>query len=244
MVIYVFQNGWVDVLKICEEICQEMVELVGEVDNKVGFKIILFCNYNSVINLLLLMLILYGDKVGIVVVKGIILDGECNVGIIGGNSIVRLFCQVWLDNDVKVVVLQVDFFGGSVLVFEIICQEVLNLKVVGKFVVVLMDIYVVFGGYWILIDVDKIFVFFSIIIGLIGVFGMFMIYENSLDYLGINIDGVVIIDMVGLLIVCGLSLQYSQFIQCSVESKYSKFLFIVVNLCDMIVEDVDKIVQG
>ena len=186
----------------------------------------------------------HGDKVGIVVAKGIILDGERNAGTIGGNSTARLLRQARLDSDVKAVVLQVDSPGGSASASEIIRQEVLNLKAAGKPVVVSMDTYAASGGYWISTDADKIFASPSTITGSIGVFGMFMTYENSLDYLGINTDGVATTDMAGLSTARGLSPQYSQFIQRSVESKYSKFLSIVANSRDMTVEDVDKIAQG
>ena len=244
MATYALQNGWVDALKTREEIRQEMAELVGEADNKAGFKITSFRNYNSVINPSLPMPTPHGDKVGIVVAKGIILDGERNAGTIGGNSTARLLRQARLDNDVKAVVLQVDSPGGSASASEIIRQEVLNLKAAGKPVVVSMDTYAASGGYWISTDADKIFASPSTITGSIGVFGMFMTYENSLDYLGINTDGVATTDMAGLSTARGLSPQYSQFIQRSVESKYSKFLSIVANSRDMTVEDVDKIAQG
>lgn len=141
------------------------------------------------------------EKVVVVVVKGIIVDGECKVGEIGGDFIVVLFCKVCLDDKVKVVVLCIDLGGGSMFVFEVIWVEVLVLKVVGKLVIVFMSLVVVLGGYWIVFVVNEIWVVFSIIIGLIGVFGMFMIFENIMVELGIYLDGVVIIDFVGFLIV-------------------------------------------
>lgn len=76
----------------------------------------------------------------------------------GGDIVVGLLCEVCNDSNVKVVVLCVDSLGGSVFVFEVICNEIEVLKVVGKFVVVLMLSFVVFGGYWILMSVDKIVV--------------------------------------------------------------------------------------
>lgn len=79
---------------------------------------------------------------------------------------------MWLDLKIKVVILWVNSSGGSVSVFELICIELVVLCVVNKLLVVLMGGMVVFGGYWILILVNYIIVNLSILIGLIGIFGV------------------------------------------------------------------------
>lgn len=71
-----FENNWVDVLKICEEVRLEFIELVGEDENNYGVNFILFNIYFKVVNLFMLVIELDMDKVVIVVVKGIILDGN------------------------------------------------------------------------------------------------------------------------------------------------------------------------
>ena len=53
-----------------------------------------------------------------------------------------------------------------------------------------MGSYAASGGYRISASTDHIVASPSTITGSIGVFGLFMTYEKSLDYLGINSDGV------------------------------------------------------
>lgn len=54
-------------------------------------------------------------------------------------------------------VLWVNSLGGSVLVFEVIGREVKFISE-EKFLIVFMGNIVVFGGYWIFMNVDWIFV--------------------------------------------------------------------------------------
>lgn len=61
--------------------------------------------------------------IGIVVVEGEIVDGEVGLGCIGGDLMVWLICKVCEDEVIKVVVLCVNLFGGSVFVFEVVCCE-------------------------------------------------------------------------------------------------------------------------
>lgn len=107
----------------------------------------------------------------------------------------------------KVIVLCVNSLGGSVIVFEVICVELVVVWVVGKFVVVSMGGMVVFGGYWIFMLVNYIVVNFSILIGFIGIFGVIIIVENSLDLIGVYIDGVLILLLVDVFIIRVLLLE-------------------------------------
>lgn len=72
---YVVENKWVDVFKICEDVCQEFVEFVGEDDNFMGVNIMFFDIYFSVINVFVFFIFNDFDKIVVVVVKGSIIDG-------------------------------------------------------------------------------------------------------------------------------------------------------------------------
>lgn len=61
---------------------------------------------------------------------------------------------------------------------ELICK-------VGILVIVFMGDVVVSGGYWILMNVDCIFVELNIIIGLIGIFGMYYLIFDMLVKFGV-----------------------------------------------------------
>jgi protease-4 len=241
---YALQYGWVDALKTREDIREEMVALVGSDDNKVGFKITTFNNYMKVINPPIPKPDNDKDKIAIVVAKGTILDGNQKAGTIGGESTARLLRAARLDDTVKAVVLEVDSPGGSSFASEIIRQEVLELKAAGKPIVTSMNTYAASGGYWISANTDKIIATPTTITGSIGVFGMFYTFENSLDYIGVNTDGVGTTDMAGFNVTKALDPRFATLIQRSVEKSYNRFITMVADARGLDVDAVDKIAQG
>lgn len=241
---YALDNNWVDALKTREEVRQELIELVGEGDNQQGINLTAFNTYLKVINPPMPKINNDMDKVAIVVAKGTILDGNQKAGTIGGDSTARLLRQARLDDNIKAVVLQIDSPGGSAFASEVIRQEILQLRQAGKPVISSMSTYAASGGYWIAASTDKIIASPSTITGSIGVFGMFMTYENSLDYLGIHSDGVGSTDIAGLSPARALSPAFGQILQRNVENTYGNFLSLVANARDMTVEEVDTVAQG
>lgn len=241
---YALDNNWVDALKTREEIRQELIELVGKDENELGINYTAFNTYLKVVNPPMPIINNDIDKVAIVVAKGTILDGNQKAGTIGGDSTARLLRKARLDDNVKAVVLQIDSPGGSAFASEVIRQEVLELQRVGKPVIASMSTYAASGGYWIAASADRIIASPSTITGSIGVFGMFMTYENSLDYLGIHSDGVASTELAGFSAVRPLAPQFGQILQRNVENTYGNFLSLVSSARDMTVEDVDNVAQG
>ena len=241
---YALNNGWVDALKTREEVRQELVALVGTDENKLGVNVTPFNTYLKAVNPPLPQMGNMKDKVAIVVAKGEILDGNQPAGTIGGDSTARLLRQARLDDTVKAVVLQVDSPGGSSFASEIIRQEVLELQSAGKPVVVSMSTYAASGGYWISAPADKIIASPSTITGSIGVFGMFLTFEDSLEYLGINTDGVASTEIAGMSALRELDPRFGEILQRNVESAYRQFITMVGESRGMSPEAVDKIAQG
>ncbi|WOI35963.1 signal peptide peptidase SppA [Alteromonas sp. CI.11.F.A3] len=241
---YALQNNWVDALKTREDVRVELTDLVGENEDNHGVNVTHFNTYLKVVNPPLPSINSDIDQVAIVVAKGTILNGNQKAGTIGGDSTARLLRKARLDENVKAVVLQIDSPGGSTLGSEIIRQEVLELKNAGKPVVVSMSTYAASGGYWIAANADRIFASPSTITGSIGVFGMFMTYENSLDYLGIHSDGVGSNELAGFSAVRPLAPEFGQILQRNVETSYGNFLSLVSNARDMTVDEVDDVAQG
>ncbi|MBT80229.1 MAG: signal peptide peptidase SppA [Alteromonadaceae bacterium] len=241
---YALNNGWVDALKTREEVRQELVALVGTDENKLGVNVTPFNTYLKAVNPPLPKMGNTKDKVAIVVAKGEILDGNQPAGTIGGDSTARLLRQARLDDTVKAVVLQVDSPGGSSFASEIIRQEVLELQSAGKPVVVSMSTYAASGGYWISAPADKIIASPSTITGSIGVFGMFLTFEDSLEYLGINTDGVASTEIAGMSALRELDPRFGEILQRNVESAYRQFITMVGESRGMSPEAVDKIAQG
>ncbi|MDB2330762.1 signal peptide peptidase SppA [Alteromonas sp.] len=241
---YALQNNWVDALKTREEVRAELVALVGDDKNQLGVNITKFNTYLKVVNPPMPVVDTDMDKVAIVVAKGTILNGNQKAGNVGGDSTARLLRKARLDDNVKAVVLQIDSPGGSTLASEVIRQEVLELKKAGKPVVSSMSTYAASGGYWIAANTDRIIASPSTITGSIGVFGMFMTYENSLNYLGVNSDGVGSTELAGFSTVRPLAPEFGQILQRNVETTYHNFLTLVSTARDMDIDAVDNVAQG
>lgn len=241
---YALENGWVDALKTRTDIRQELAELVGRDDTELGVNVTTFSAYLKVINPPMPSIEKDGDQVAIVVAKGQILDGEQRAGTIGGDSTARLLRQARIDDNVKAVVLQVDSPGGSSFASEVIRQEVLELQKAGKPVVASMSTYAASGGYWISAPADKIYASPSTITGSIGVFGMFMTYENTLDYIGVSSDGVASTEVAGLSPARELDPRFADILQRNVESSYNRFITMVAENRQMTPEAVDNVAQG
>ncbi len=73
---YALDNNWVDALKTREEVRQELIELVGKDENKLGINYTAYNTYLKVVNPPMPALENEIDKVAIVVAKGTILDGN------------------------------------------------------------------------------------------------------------------------------------------------------------------------
>lgn len=241
---YALNNGWVDALKTREEVRQEITALVGPDESGKGYKVTPYQTYLHVVNPPLPHIPSTKDKVAIVVAKGEISNGEQKSGSIGGDSTARLLRDARLDDTVKAVVMQVDSPGGSAFASEIIRQEILELKKAGKPVVVSMSTYAASGGYLISAAADKIYASESTITGSIGVFGMFFTFEDTLDYLGINTDGVASTEIAGMSPMRKLDPKYGEIIQRNVENTYQHFISLVAEGRNMTPEQVDKIGQG
>jgi protease-4 len=241
---YALQNGWVDALKTRDEVRQELIDLVGTNESGMSFKQISYRNYLKIISPSLPHLPNDMDKVGIVVAKGTILNGTQKPGDIGGDSTAELLVKARLDDSVKSVVLYVDSPGGSAFASEIIRQEVENLQKAGKPVVAVMSTYAASGGYWISAGADQIWAAPSTITGSIGIFGMFLTFENTLDYLGVHTDGVGTTDFAGFGITKTLDPRMGQILQRGIEHGYDQFISLVAEKRDMSKEQVDTIAQG
>ena len=241
---YALQNGWVDALKTRDEVRQELIDLVGTNESGMSFKQISYRNYLKIISPSLPHLPNDMDKVGIVVAKGTILNGIQKPGDIGGDSTAELLVKARLDDSIKSVVLYVDSPGGSAFASEIIRQEVENLQKAGKPVVAVMSTYAASGGYWISAGADQIWAAPSTITGSIGIFGMFLTFENPLDYLGVHTDGVGTTDFAGFGNTKTLDPRMGQILQRGIEHGYDQFISLVADKRDMSKEHVDTIAQG
>ncbi|MGJ8674892.1 MAG: signal peptide peptidase SppA [Pseudoalteromonas sp.] len=241
---YALQNGWIDGLRSRNDFREEMVTLLGEADNKMGYNTVKYENYLSLITPKIPLPESNKQKVAIVIAKGTILDGTQKPGTIGGDSTAQLLREARLDDNVKAVVLQVDSGGGSAFASEVIRKEIDLIKAAGKPVVASMATYAASGGYWISASADEIFAEPSTITGSIGIFGMMTTFERTLEYVGVRTDGVGTTELAGMSPTRGLSPGIKQIIQMNIERGYERFINLVATERSMTAEAVDEIAQG
>ena len=184
-------------------------------------------------------------NVGVIIAKGMILDGDQPAGTIGGDSLSDLIRQAREDEKIKSLVLRIDTGGGSSFASEVVRREIELTRKSGKPVIVSMGSVAASGGYWIASAADEIWASPTTITGSIGIFGAFVTFENSLDSLGIHSDGV---GTTNLADAFDPSRPLNPLIkdawQQMIEHGYIRFIERVAEGRAMPPEDVEKIAQG
>lgn len=185
------------------------------------------------------------EKVAVIVAKGTILDGDQPPGDIGGDSLARLIRKARNSDDIKAVVLRIDSPGGSSSASELIRSELAETQASGKPVVASMGGYAASGGYWIASTANKIFSQETTVTGSIGVFATFPTFERSLEYLGLNSDGVGTTSLSGSFnALSEINPMFERTLQNSVNHTYQKFLSLVSEGRGLTIEEADAIAQG
>ena len=237
--------GLVDALMTRDEIRKELIQRVGKDDTEMTFKHIGFLDY---LNIILPDLRPYSpskDKVGVIVAKGIIMDGKQPPGRIGGDSLSALIRKAREKDKVKALVLRVDSGGGSALASEIIRREVELTRQAGIPVVVSMGSMAASGGYWMAVSADEIWAAPNTITGSIGIFSAFPTLEKSLDALGIHSDGVGTTQLSDAFDASRpMNPQLSKILQQNVQRGYQRFIERVSRGRQMEPQAVEKIAQG
>ncbi|WP_341936563.1 signal peptide peptidase SppA [Marinimicrobium sp. C2-29] len=184
-------------------------------------------------------------KVGLVLATGTISDGEQPEGSIGSDTFLQRIQQVRDDPSIKALVVRIDSGGGSAYASEVIRSELAALRAEGMPVLISMGSMAASGGYWMAAGADEIWATPTTLTGSIGVFGAIPTFEDSLDKLGINVDGVGTTPLAGSMrLDRELSSQASRIIQQTVNNIYSQFLNLVAEARGMTPEAVDQIAQG
>lgn len=237
------QRRLVTELKTREEVDEQLVQLVGEDEDRHSFNQVPFEDYVAAVRPVEKSR--SNNKVGIVVAEGEIVDGERNAGSIGGDSMVEVLRQARYDDSVKAVVLRINSPGGSVTASELIRREVAALRKAGKPVVASMSSTAASGGYYIAMDADQIWANAVTITGSIGVFSIVPTFERSLDKLGISTDGVGTTSLAGgMQLDRPLSEDVKRIEQLTVEHEYAQFVDHVAQARNKAFDDIDAIAQG
>jgi protease IV len=182
------EQGLVDELKTRDEVRRLLIEKGAEDEENHTFRYVDVEDY--ALRAAALDVGLGKPKLAVVVAEGEIVDGEGAPGTIGGDTTSMLLRQAREDDEVKAVVLRVDSPGGAVFPSEVIRREVELMRKAGKPVVVSMGDVAASGGYWIAMNADAIVASPSTITGSIGIYGLWFNAPQTLDKLGLNVDGV------------------------------------------------------
>lgn len=236
-------HGLIDELKTHDQMYDWLVEQVGTSKHGNGYNGIDMKSYLAATKPIKL-----GHKdnqVAVIYAVGEILDGEQPAGTVGGDTVAALIREARLNKNVKAIVLRVDSPGGSAFASEIIRRELERAQADGKPVVASMGGVAASGGYWISATADKIYAEPTTITGSIGIFGLFMTAENTLDAIGIHSDGVGTTPLAGGLSPAkALNPMIADIIQQVIEDGYEKFITLVSRGRDMTPEAVDAVGQG
>jgi protease-4 len=238
------ERGLVTELKSRHDVEDYLKGLVGEDKHDHGYQGLHHWDYLSAVRASH-ALDIEGDRLGVIVAAGEILDGDQPPGTVGADSAVRLLRQARFDDSIKGVVLRIDSPGGSMLASEIIRREIDALRAAGKPVVASMSSLAASGGYYIAMDADEIWASPATLTGSIGVFAVFPTFERSLEKIGVATDGVGTTQFAGALsLERTLSDEAREILQLSVEHAYSTFVGHVANAREKSFEDIDTVAQG
>lgn len=184
-------------------------------------------------------------KIGLILATGTIQTGEQPEGNIGSETFIQRLQQVRDDPSIKAVVVRIDSGGGSAYASEVIRSELEALRSEGMPVLVSMGSMAASGGYWIAMGADEVWATPTTLTGSIGVFGAIPTFEESLDNIGINVDGVGTTPLAGAMrLDRTLSPQAKAIVQQTINHIYNEFTSMVAEARGLSQERVDQLAQG
>lgn len=229
-------HGLVDGLKTRDALRAEMIDRVGLDEKDKTFKQVGFNHYLQLIRPQLEKKSFGSSQVGVIVARGVIMDGRQPPGRIGSDSLSALIRQARQDETVKSLVLRIDSGGGSAIASEIIRREIELTREAGKPVVVSMGSVAASGGYWIAVGADEIWASPTTVTGSIGIFAAFPTFDQSLESIGISSDGVGTTRPLNPLL--------ANTIEQSINRGYRRFIARVSEGRQIPAESVEQIAQG
>jgi len=238
------EKGLVTELLTRREVEDKVKAIVGEDEDEHTYRSISHPDYLAAVRSARALHI-DGNRVGVIVASGEILDGDHPPGTVGSESLSRLLRDAQYDDSIKAVVLRIDSPGGSMFASEVIRREIDALRNAGKPVVASMSSVAASGGYYIAMDADEIWASPATLTGSIGVFAVFPTVERTLGKLGVTIDGVGTTPLADALRVDRtLQDDARQVLQLSVEHAYTVFVNNVAFARKKSADDIDAVAQG
>lgn len=164
------------------------------------------------------------DAVAVVFVQGGIQPGPQGPGVAGSDDISRLLRKAHEDKSTRAIVLRVNSPGGSIIASDIIAEEFRAARNKGITTYVSMGDVAASGGVWVSMPAEKIYVEPHTITGSIGVAVAFPTFENLLDYIGVNYDGVTTSDRAGWNVFKSVDEEIDAFVARWAGTAYQRFI--------------------
>ena len=240
---YAISNNIIDGTKSFPDFRQYMIENFGKDEEveAVSFKSISFQEYADQLDD---DLISDKDEIAVITVEGTIMEGNSSQGVAGADEIVKQIRSAHESQDTKAIVLRVNSGGGSVIASEMMRDELFEAKSKGIGVVVSMGDVAASGGVYISTPADYIFAEPTSITGSIGVAIAVPTFENVMDYIGINFDGVVTSSYGGWDPTQPIDEDLDRIIESSVSGVYDRFIQFVADSRSQSYDDIKAIAGG
>ena len=184
------------------------------------------------------------NEVAVITVEGAIMEGGISQGVAGANGIVKQIRSAHENEGTKAIVLRVNSGGGSVIASEMMRDELFEAKRKGVDVVVSMGDVAASGGVYISTPADYIFAEPTSITGSIGVAVAIPTFENVMEYIGVNFDGVVTSRYGGWDLTQPIDDDLDKIIEGSVAGVYDRFIQFVADSRSQSYEDIRAIAGG
>jgi len=185
------------------------------------------------------------DTIAVINFVGTIMNGSGDGGVIGGDDHARLVREAREDENVRAIVMRIDSGGGSALASELIREELEAAREDGIVVIASMGGVAASGGYWIATPAQEIWAHPTTITGSIGIFSLFPSLENTLEWAGVNFDGIKTTETGDAISPTdGVTEDGARIMQAGIEAGYRDFINLVAEARGMSFEAVDAVAQG
>jgi protease-4 len=231
----------VDGLKTRDEFRAAIVERGAAADDKRGtFRQIAFAQYLAHVPERT-----SGDRIGVVVAQGEILDDDAPPGMIGGRALAETIRRAREDTNIKALVVRIDSPGGSAFGSELVRREIELTRQSGKPVVASMGDLAASGGYWIAMGSEEIVADPTTITGSIGVFGVLPTFDRTLEKLGIGTGGAATTWIAEAQSPTRpMDKRVAQMVQSSVEHIYQRFITLAAESRKTSADKIHAVAQG
>ena len=187
------------------------------------------------------------NTVAVVNILGPIIDGYQTSGAASGDNISALFDKALKNDQIKAMVVRVNTPGGSVFASELIRDALIRVKEKNIPIVTSMGGVAASGGYWVAASTDYIFAEDLTITGSIGVASVIFNAEETFNKIGLNEDGVsssVFSDTYRGIYSKRPDERLINLNKIIIQNIYDKFINLVSEGRNILVEDVNKLAKG